>query len=602
MKKSVSLGLCLVGLAACAASPLTPLKSEPMQWSGAPFDLWKSRFHPKVSKKGMAVSDDERASQWGERILEQGGSVVDAGAAVAFMLAVTRPHYGSLGGGGFAVFCPANRPSTACETLDFREVAPRAMGVDAYKGQPARASQDGARAAGIPGVVAGWAELLKRHGKLSRAQILKEPLRLAREGVEITPQMETAAYDRWSALNSDARALLGCGEKPCPVGHRLVQNDLARVLETLKNDGWSAFYEGAIARRLVRGVQKMGGVWSAEDLKNYRAEWRRPIIARWARRAPWAGWTPEGHSTDFEIVSMGPPSAGGILLSQMLGYAERAERDGLLDNSFAGRLTLAAIEQLAYADRAEHLGDPQSMRVAPELLLEAAYLDRRWQLLQPELKRKKWPVVKAAGTVGTRREVSEEPNGNKGLETTHFSVIDAQGNALSVTTTVNDNFGSGFVPKGTGIFLNNEMDDFSRAPGEANLFGLVGSSANAIHPGRRPLSSMTPTIVRQANQNRLVLGAAGGPRITTSVFGVLLERLLWGASLPDAVAARRVHHQWKPDLLKIELPLTTEEREQLQKAGVPWEQAVGLAKVHALERFPETGRVWGAPDPRGEGN
>jgi gamma-glutamyltranspeptidase/glutathione hydrolase len=293
---------------------------------------------------------------------------------------------------------------------------------------------------------------------------------------------------------------------------------------------------------------------------------------------------------DMEVISMPPPSSGGVVLLQMLGYMNRAEKEGLLKGGFGSASTLHAeahAMSLAFADRAEYMGDADFVKVPVTELLSDKYLDSRWATFNPS---------QANPPASAGKFVSESQN------TTHFSVIDKDGNAVAITTTINDEYGSGFVPPGTGVFMNDEMDDFSAQPGVPNMFGLVGGEANAIAPGKHPLSSMTPTIVRDhKGEARVILGAAGGPRIITSVFNVLMDRYVFGMSLPDAVAAPRVHDQWKPNEVRVETyGFAPDVLRTLQQMGYKVERSPALAKMHALERFPN-GRTWGVADPRGEG-
>jgi gamma-glutamyltranspeptidase/glutathione hydrolase len=532
----------------------------------------------------MVASDDPIANEWGAEILRKGGNAVDAAVATAFTLAVTRPHYGSLGGGGFIVYCPKKDGAAApeCFAVDYRERAPKAAGGDMYNrnGKPDTSlAQAGALASGVPGVTAGLTLAHSKWGKLPLRELLRKPIELARGGVRVTGWLEWVLAVRWKDMNSEARQVFGCSGQPCPAGTLLKQPDLARLLAAIARDGARAFYEGESARRLARGVRDAGGILSEEDLEGYHATVRKPVT---------------GTYKGLEVISMPPPSAGGTMVVELLGYFERAERQGALAQGFGAASSLHAVAHalaLSFADRAELFGDPDFVPVPLARLTSNEYLDERWKSFDP-----------GHAAIPVKPGLSLEPEGK---DTTHLSVLDREGGAVALTTTLNLPLGSGFIPPGTGVVMNDEMDDFSLRPGVANVFGLVGSRANAIAPGKRPLSSMSPTIVRdRAGSVRLVIGAQGGPRITSSVAQVILNRFGFGVALPDSVAAPRIHEQWKPPALKYDTPGISEDTVAKLRAlgySVVPEERSDIARIHAIERFPN-GRVWGVADPRGEGN
>jgi gamma-glutamyltranspeptidase/glutathione hydrolase len=591
---------CSAPRAAAPAAQVAPVTGDaPAGSLAGPVSKGQSRVEPVVGRRGMVVADDRIAAGIGAETLRHGGNAIDAAVATAFAMSVTRPHYASLGGGGFMVYCPAPdargaKPGDAsggakpCEALDYRERAPGAATRDMFvrdgKAVP-ELSQDGALASGVPGVPAGLLFALERWGKLPRRAALVRAIELARGGIDVSGNTEYAAAVRWKELNPEARRIFGCAgpgqatpAEPCAVGARLRQPELARVLEAISREGAPGFYGGWVARKLVAGIREAGGILTERDLEDYRPRLREPL---------------HGSFAGMDIVAMPPPSAGGGLLLELLGFTERADRAGALADGYGSSRAVHALAHamaLAFADRAELFGDPDFVEVPLARVLAPEYLDARWATFRS-----------AAAAIPKGAGIASAP-ADSHLETTHFSVIDAEGNAAAVTTTVNDYFGSGFVPPGTGVVMNDEMDDFSARPGAPNLFGLVGSAANAIAPGKRPLSSMTPTIVRdREGRVRIVIGAAGGPRITTAVFLSLVNRLRFGMSLPDAVAAPRFHEQWKPEELKLErFGFSFETRERLESLGYRVGFAPALARVHALERLPD-GRTWGVPDTRAEG-
>jgi gamma-glutamyltranspeptidase/glutathione hydrolase len=548
---------------------------------------FQSRYQPFMGTRGMVVSDDREASSWGAEILRQGGNAIDAAVATAFALAVTRPHYAALGGGGFLIFCPkpTEKGGSPCQAIDYREQAPKAAHRDLYirngKGDT-HLSQNGALASGIPGVPAGLLLALEKYGTLSRQKILRRPIELAKKGYEFTSYAENAAHERWPFMNEAAKQIFGCSpnqkipKTPCATGTVIRQPDLAQVLMTISKQGTQGFYEGPVAKKITHEIKSAGGILTLEDLRSYRPKLRDVIQGKF-----------KGH----EVISMPPPSSGGAILIQLLGYVQRADQAEIFKDGFESANSIHAIAHamsLAFADRAQYFGDPDFVQVPLTSLISPQYLDQQWKTFQ--LNKASLPAH--AGTLP-----KPEPQ-----HTTHFSVIDRFGNAVSVTTTVNDDFGSGFVPSGTGIVMNNQMDDFSIEPGVPNLFGLVGAESNAVAASKRPLSSMSPTIIRDNKGNtQIVIGAAGGPRIITSVFLSLLNRLRFGMSLTDAVAAPRFHQQWKPTSLRMErFGFSSETKSALLKKGYQLEEVDSLGKVHALERLPN-GRTIGVADFRGEG-
>lgn len=571
--------LLVVAVSACDRSSKAPPPPDPVRVES----YAESRFTPEVGTKGMVVADDVVAAAWGAEILRRGGNAIDAAVAVGFAMSVTRPQHSSIGGGGFMIYCPKKGPQgpVPCTVIDHREKAPARAHREMYvvDGKPRTdLSQTGALASGVPGVVAGLLTAHEKFGVRPRAELMSRAIELATNGVRFTGMLEDAARDQYESFNPEAKRILGCGHKdrPCAVGSILKQPELARVLREISTKGKDGFYRGWVAQKIVDGLKSSGGILSLEDMAQYAPAIREPVT---------------GSFRGYEVVSMPPPSAGGTVLLEMLRMTEYGADSGELRDGFASARAIHAIAHgmgLAFSDRARFFGDPDFVQVPVKELLDEKKLFERW---------KKTFRRNRVNLPRKEKVLAEE-----GTHTTHYSIVDSQGNAVAITTTINENFGSGFIPPGTGIVMNNEMDDFSIQPGVPNLFGLIGMESNSVQPKKRPLSSMTPTIVRDdKGEVRLVLGGAGGPRITTAVFQVILNRLLFGMALPDAMAAPRFHHQWVPERLFVEkFGFPVEVTRALSRKGHELKETEGVAVVHALERFP-SGRVWGAPDRRGEG-
>lgn len=518
-----------------------------------------------VLSSGAVATGKAEATEVGLSILRRGGNAVDAGVAVAFALAVTLPEAGNLGGGGFLL---CSMPEIGC--LDFRETAPAAatrdLFLDARGDVVPGLSLRSHKAAGVPGTVAGLWEAHRKFGSMPWADLVAPAIRLAEEGWTVDPR--TAAD--LEAMRKGAHPSFA---KHFPDGPKLVQRDLAACLRRIADRGADGFYKGETARLIAEEMRRGGGLITEADLAAYRPKWRTPVTGTFAGRT---------------IVSMPPPSSGGAILIQLLNMAETGlPRRG--SAAYVHRLCEAM--KRAYADRAEHLGDPDFVDVPVALLTSKAYAAKR-MAEAPEAGRRTDPANVRAG----ERD-----------HTTHFSVIDRNGHACSVTTTINDSYGSGIVVDGAGFLLNNEMDDFSSKPGVPNMYGVVGGDANAIAPGKRMLSSMTPTLVFDAQGRiELVLGSPGGPRIITTVLQVLLNRLHHGMSLAEAVAAPRFHHQW-PSLVKegdavlVEPGFLPQARSGLTLLGYTLVDRRGMGLVNAVEIDGKSGRCLAVSDPRGIG-
>lgn len=479
-----------------------------------------------VGTRGMVVSAEARATDAGVQILRSGGNAFDAAAAVGFALGVTHGIAGSLGGGGFAVAITAEGEALA---LDFRETAPRAAHRDLFLddgGEPIPgASLRSARASGVPGTADGLLRLQRDHGVLARADVMAPAIALARDGVPVSSFLAGALLERREDLapfDATRAVFFGADGGVLREGDLLVQADLARTLERIAAEGRDGFYAGETAARIIAAMEAAGGILDAADLGAYRSRWRPPLrFERWGD----------------EFVTHPLPSSGGVTLGQILGLLDRDALQGAAFQSAEYVRQLVEAERIAYADRNHHLGDPGFVDPPVARLLSEDYLATRRRLIPAH---------------GAGRSADVSPGRPEPDETTNFCVADAAGNVVVITMTLNQWFGTGALVAGAGIFLNNEMDDFSVKPGVPNLYGLVGGEANAIAPGKKPLSSMTPTIVRRNGRLLLAIGSPGGSTIITTVLQVYLNVALWGMDLAGAIDAPRFHHQWLPDRIFAE--------------------------------------------------
>ncbi|MEJ2312680.1 MAG: gamma-glutamyltransferase [Gemmatimonadales bacterium] len=530
---------------------------------------------PTAGSRGMVVSTDSLASAAGLAVLREGGNAIDAAVAVHFALAVVYPQAGNLGGGGFMVVRTADGREA---TLDFREKAPLAAGRDMYVGEDGKVgstSRTGHLAAGVPGSVAGMAKAHRRFGRLPWERLLEPARRLAADGFHVSRRLHnalTAQVERLRRFPATAAIFLPDGHPPGQ-GTVLRQPDLARSLGAISASGADVFYRGWIGDSLVAEMVRGGGLISKRDLEEYRAIWRRPIVIEYA---------------DRRLISMGPPSGGGVVLGEMLGMLERFDLRGLEYRSADEIHLLVEAMRRAYADRNRYLGDSDFVGVPIDRLLSAAYLDSLARTIDPARATPAGPGAAA---------------GPESAQTTHYSVVDSAGNAVAVTTTINGLFGSAVVVRGAGFLLNNEMDDFTTRPGEPNMYGLVQGESNSIAPGKRMLSAMTPTIVIAPDGRlELVTGTPGGPTITTSVLQVVLAQLDHGLNPQQAVNAPRVHHQHIPDLLRYERGgLEPSVIGELERRGHRLEERAGFSgDVQSIWVAPD-GVRYGAADPRGGG-
>jgi gamma-glutamyltranspeptidase/glutathione hydrolase len=535
------------------------------------------------ASKGMVASAHPLASQAGLAMLQQGGNAVDAAVATTFAISVVEPFSAGIGGGGFMLVYQANKNET--RALDFREKAPlkasRTMYLDAQGKVRPKASTDGHLAVGVPGTVAGLYEAHRTYGKLPWKTVMASAIRIAETGFPISKPLATASQERLEILgkNADARRLFTRNGKPLQVGELLVQKELAATLRSLSENP-NSFYTGKTATAIAQDMTVNGGLITLDDLKQYRPTWRNPVC---------------GNFLKARVCSMPPPSSGGVHLLEMLNLIGTTDLKTLGWHSPDTLHLLTESMRIAYADRATYLGDPAFVKVPVAALTSPKYAQLRRQEINPKTATPSSQVK--AGDPKLIQQLSRESN-----ETSHLTVVDRDRNSVSLTFTVNLRFGAGVVAKGTGILLNNEMDDFASAPNTPNAFGLVGGEANAIAPGKIPLSSMTPTIVTENGRLRMTAGAPGGSTIITTVLQVVLNVLAYNMSAEKAVAAPRIHHQWLPDKLMIEQwgfdPLTVAELRQrghqIDESRPNWGNATAIV-------VQPDGLLEGAADPRGEG-
>jgi gamma-glutamyltranspeptidase/glutathione hydrolase len=528
---------------------------------------------------GIVVAQEARAARIGMEILEKGGNAVDAAVAVGFAMAVTYPRAGNIGGGGFMLIHRADRNEDAA--IDYRETAPaattRTTFLDQNGNADAEKSRNSALGIGVPGTVAGLALAQQKFGsgRFSLADLIAPAIELARAGVPVEDDiadslpMAAARFARWPAA---AKIFLKGDGAPLGPGDRLVQSDLAETLASIARDGPSAFYEGPIAGKIASAVAANGGLMTREDLKNYRAVERAPV---------------RGSYRGYDIVSMPPPSSGGVILIEMLNILEGYDLRGRGAQSAPALHLMIGAMQRAYADRAMFLGDPDVVKVPVKSLVSKPYAATLRARIDVERARPSHEIRPG------------EPPFPEGDNTTHYSVVDRFGNAVSNTYTLNFSYGVGLVAEGTGILLNNELDDFAAKPEAPNAYGLIGYEANAPGPGKRPLSSMTPTIVLRDSKPFLVTGSPGGSRIITTALQVVVNVIDFGMSINDAVAAARLHHQWLPDTVFAERGFPSETIAALEarghkvSIGPPWSSANSIAVT-------PSGLV-GAADPRTRG-
>jgi len=503
------------------------------------------RHQPILGTHGMVAAQNRQSAEVGARILAAGGNAIDAAVATGFSLAVTLPRAGNLGGGGFMLIHHAE--SDAEIAIDYRETAPRLATQDMYLDENGDVDTNRARfshlSAGVPGTVAGFFLAHQKYGRLTWQQVLQPAIEQARDGIVVGFEMSLLLQHRQRSLCQFEAA---CGYffkadgVPYEVGETLVQADLADTLELIAEHGPDVFYKGVIAGKIVAEMQRGGGLVDAESLAAYSPTVREPV---------------RGDYRGYEIVAMPPPSSGGVHILQMLNTLEHFPVAEMGAGSADGVHLLAEVARLAYADRSQHLGDPDFFDVPVDWLISKAYGEQLAATID----------MREAGHSEDIAPGVEPPYESD--ETTHFSVIDADGNVVSNTYTLNFSYGSGIAVAGAGFLLNNEMDDFSAKPGAPNAFGLIGGVANAIENGKRPLSSMTPVIVFADGEPWFATGSPGGPRIITTVLQMIVNVVDHDMNFASATAAPRIHHQWFPDVLQMERGFSPDTIRLLEQRG-----------------------------------
>jgi gamma-glutamyltranspeptidase / glutathione hydrolase len=534
---------------------------------------------PISSKNGMVVSASSLASEVGVQILKDGGNAVDASVAVGFALAVTYPYAGNIGGGGFMVIHLNNGKNT---TIDYREKAPLSAHKDMYLDKNGNyisdLSQKGATSVGVPGSVAGLIYALEKYGSLPLEKVIQPAIDLAKNGWPLdlySAESFERTLEKFKKYPSSYNVFTKDGEA-YKEGDIFIQTDLARTLEQIKINGVDGFYKGKIADLFVNQIKKLGGYITHEDLIKYKAVEREPIV---------------GMYKNHEIISMPPPSSGGIALIEMLNVLENYDFDGTEWGGSGYINNLAETMKYIYADRTYHLGDEDYYPVPKSKLISKEYAKKIFDKLVNYAR----PSTEISSLIPTNQIESDE--------TTHYSVYDSYGNAVSVTTTINSGFGSKVVVEGAGFLLNNEMDDFSAKPGEPNQFGLLGSMANSIQPEKRMLSSMTPTIILKDDKPYIIVGSPGGSTIITVVLQVILNCIDFGMNIQEAVNAPRIHHQWFPDKIYLEkFAASNDVAEKLTQMGYELAnrnktfRILGSAQAIMIDQ--EKGIIYGAADPR----
>ena len=528
-----------------------------------------------VTDSAMVVCAHPLASKVGADILRKGGNAVDAAIATQLALAVVYPVAGNLGGGGFMVL---RLQDGKIDALDYREKAPAAATTDMYIGETGEVETDlsvnGHLASGVPGTVAGLAEAHRKYGKLPWEELVQPSINLALQGFTLTAREAEGLNEQQEYLKKyNTQVPENLINDAWQEGDSIWYEDLGNTLERIRDTGAAGFYEGKTADDIVAEMVRGKGIITHEDLKSYTAVWRTPLTSAYK---------------NYKIISMPPPSSGGVALVQLLKSVEKYPLKDMGWNTSESIHLLTEAERRAYADRAAYLGDPDFTTVPVAELTSDTYITSRMSTYDPE------KVTASAGLKEGTLSMKESE------QTTHLSVVDAEGNAVSVTTTLNGGYGSSVIVAGSGFLLNNEMDDFSAKPGVPNMYGAIGGEANKIEPGKRMLSSMTPTIVEKDGKLFMVVGTPGGTTIITSVFQTILNVVEHGMTMQDAVAAKRTHHQWAPDAIFNEKnAFTKKDSLRLVEKGHVFKTRGGIGRVDAILVRTDN-KLEGGADPRGD--
>lgn len=543
------------------------------------FQIAKSQDNTTASspkyKKGMLVCATPYAAQVGLDILKKGGNVIDAAVAVQFALQVTHPEAGNIGGGGLMVYRAANGTT---KTLDFREKAPANSNANMYLDSTGKVIPDLSlntrKASGVPGSVDGMATAHKKLGRLKWAELIQPAIDLAHKGFKISKRLANDLNRTKSDFvkNNQQNAYL-INENGWKEGDLLVQEDLAKTLELIRDKGRDGFYSGQVANLIVKEMKRGNGIITNADLENYHSVWRNAIT---------------GDYKNYHIITMPPPSSGGVALLQLLQSVKKYPLNKWGFNSDSTVQVMVEAERRVYADRSKYLGDPDFFKVPLDSLINPQYNQKRMENFN-------WNAATLSSAILPGIVAGYESD-----QTTHYSIVDGEGNAVSITTTLNDTFGSKVFVSGAGFLLNDEMDDFSIKPGVPNMYGLVGGKANSIEPGKRMLSSMTPTIVEKDGKLFMVVGTPGGSTIITSVFQTILNVIEFNFDMQQAVDAKKFHHQWLPDVVTIEKGALQENcKNILISKGYKLVEKGAMGRVDAI-LITNDGYYQGGADPRGD--
>lgn len=532
------------------------------------------RMHPEQGTKGMVVTSHFLATESAQAVLAKGGNAIDAAVTAAFSLAVTQPRSGNIGGGGFMLISSEEKDEVVA--IDYREKAPAKASRDMFLDDKGNADKNRSRythlASGVPGTVAGLALALKEYGTISLKEAMAPAIKLAEEGFIVTPRFSDGLKEtkeilqQWDSSREIFYKEDGSFYEP---GDRFIQKDLAETLKRIATKGPKEFYEGKTAELLVAEMQRHNGLITMDDMKAYRAVIREPV---------------QGSYRGYDVFSMSPPSSGGIHIVQILNILEGYPISKLGHNSARTIHYMSEAMKRAYADRSQYLGDSDFIDVPLEGLISKKYASLLRTQINPE-------QATPSEAIAPGNPLPYESN-----ETTHFSVVDQYGNAVSNTYTINFSYGSGIVVEGAGFLLNNEMDDFSAKPGVPNAYGLIGGEANKIEPNKRMLSSMSPTILKKDGRNFLVTGSPGGSQIITTTLQVIMNVIDHDLNIQSAVAAPRIHHQWLPDEIRIEEGLSPDTIQVLEDKGHTIEQKAAMGAIQSI--MVRDGVMYGGADPR----